>query len=167
VVTNPTAQPTSTRRLRLHTEAGFHDATLASLGPTYERAQAFLRCRWVPPTPDATRSLILSSSGRPPATPFRPLGRATILEEGITMRTATPTTSSRPATEDPEVPSVACPTCGAAARRDRPTAIVRGTAVLAMSRFRCERDVTHWWDDYEVVSRHAHPVTPDRFGVLP
>jgi len=46
----------------------------------------------------------------------------------------------------------ACPSCPGHGRLDRGPALMGGTGIIEMQRWRCDLDPFHWWDDFRVIA---------------
>ena len=71
------------------------------------------------------------------------------------MNANTPRGSTRwapPAPDRVSVHAPACPSCPGHGRLDRGPALMGGTGIIEMQRWRCDLDPFHWWDDFRVIA---------------
>lgn len=71
-----------------------------------------------------------------------------------TRQQATPGESTSVSSGEPppgDAGRVRCPTCGAPAGPWGEPALLGGTALVALQRYRCARTLTHWWDRSSVI----------------
>lgn len=69
-----------------------------------------------------------------------------------------------------------CPTCPGGAAPDRQPTLMGGTGIVEVQRWRCDRDSSHWWDEFRPIvdlpsdqlgGRRSPELLPDASTNLP